>query len=175
MLLYCVFIQNCPCWELLLHAHSLSSTLPETQQHLQQRFYCITTISWRWPWVQDIYQSFNKIKRGKNDTATVCSDLFVKVVWFELANYRQALCTCYGNRKHLLLRAPCQLLPRSKLMLPISPVLLCIHHRTFTVWALNSTNPYTGNYEKIHFLRHKCSIFISSALGTLQAFFLTYF
>lgn len=175
MLLYCIFIQKCPCWELLLHAHSLSSTLPETQQHLQQHFYCIITISWRWPWVQDIYQTCNKTKRGKNDTATVCNDLFVKVVWFELANYRQALCTCYGNRKHLLLRAPCQLLPWSKLMLPISPVLLCIHHRTFTVWALNSTNPYTGNYEKIYFLRHKCSIFISSALGILQAFFLTYF
>lgn len=97
---------------------------------------------------QDIYQTCNKTKRGKNDTATVCNDLFVKVVWFELANYRQALCPCYGNRKHLLPRAPCQFLPCSKLMLPISPVLLCIHHRTFTVWALNSTNPYSGNYEK---------------------------
>lgn len=168
---YCVFIQKCPCWEQLLHAHSLSITLPETQQHLQQCFYCITTVSLRWPWVRDIYQERNKTKRGKNDTETVCNNLFVKVVWFELANYRQALCTCYGNIKHLLLRAPCQLLPLSKLMLPISPVLSCIRHRRFTVRALNNTNPYTGNYEKIHLVRHKCFIFISSALGASQVFF----
>lgn len=46
-LIYCIFIHKCPCWELFLHAHSLSITFPETRQHLQQRFYCITTLSLR--------------------------------------------------------------------------------------------------------------------------------
>lgn len=166
-----IFIQQCPCGELLLPAPSLSITLPETQQHLQQLFSCITTISLRWPWVQDVFQERNKTKRGENDTATVCSSLSVKVVWSELAYYQQTLCTCYGNIKHLVLGAPCQLLPLSKLMLPISSVLLHIHHSRFTARALNNRNPYTSNYGKLHWARHKCFISISRARGALQGFF----
>lgn len=99
-LIYCIFIHKCPCWELFLHAHSLSITFPETQQHLQQRFHCVTAVSLRWPWVWDIYQQGNKTKRlKKKKTATVCNNLFVKVARSELTNYRQTFCICYGSIK----------------------------------------------------------------------------
>lgn len=171
-LIYCIFIHKCPCWELFLHAHSLSITFPETQQHLQQRFHCVTAVSLRWPWVWDIYQQGNKTKRLKKKKRQQQFAIICLWRWHDLSLQITGKHFVFAMAvlKLLFLRAPRQVMPLSKLMLPISPVLLCIHHRRFTVRALNNPNPYTGNYEKIHLARHKCFIFVSSALGPLHFF-----